>query len=267
MSNEEYFQINRENWNRRTELHLQSDWYRHEAFRQGETSLKEIELEILGDVGGQSILHLQCHFGQDTISLARMGARAVGVDFSDRAIDEARRLADELGVEARFVCCNVYDAASLISERFDRVFVSYGAIGWLPDLQAWARLVAGFLRPGGQLVLVEFHPFIWTFDDDFRELRYDYCSAAPIIEEQQGSYGNPTATAPIRSVGWNHGLGKVVSCALEAGLQLQSLQEFDYSPYACFSHAVEAQPGRFRIEHIAPRIPMVYALTARKLAE
>ncbi len=194
-----------------------------------------------------------------------MGARVVGVDISDRAIEEARRLTAALGLDARFVRCDVYALREHLDERFDRVFVSYGAIGWLPDLERWARLVADFLKPGGELILVEFHPFLWTFDDDFETLKYDYSSPEPIVEESDGTYGAPgVKSEPLRTIGWNHGLGEVVSRVLGAGLRLTGLREHDWSPYDCFSSAVEFAPGRFRVGKIPAKIPLVYALTAVK---
>lgn len=266
MDENELFEMNRVAWNTRTALHLAADWYGHDAFRAGATSLKEIERALLGEVDGQSILHLQCHFGQDTISLARMGARVVGVDLSDAAIDAARSLAKECDADARFVHCNVYDTRTHIQETFDRVFVSYGTIAWLPRVEPWAEVVAASLKPGGELVFVEFHPVLWTFDDDVAKVGYDYDSPEPIVEESTGTYGAPGVTTQLREAGFNHGLGTVVSALLGAGLELSSLREYDYSPYDCFAHAVEEEPGRYRVGTHAARIPLVYSITARKPA-
>ncbi|HKK38655.1 MAG TPA: class I SAM-dependent methyltransferase, partial [Cryomorphaceae bacterium] len=154
----DYQQINRQSWNDRVDSHLKSEFYDVEGFLKGQASLKEIELPLLGDVNGKSILHLQCHFGQDTLSLQRMGANCVGVDLSDKAIEAAQNLNEELGLNARFVACDVYEAPKHIDEKFDVVFTSYGTIGWLPDLDRWAEVIAHFLKPGGKLVFVEFHP-------------------------------------------------------------------------------------------------------------
>src|SRR6187551_1118010 len=160
-----YLDINKASWNQRTAVHVASDFYGVDAFVKGKSSLQQIELGLLGDVAGKSILHLQCHFGQDTLSLARLGAKVTGVDLSDVAITEARKLARELGLSTDFICCNVYDLPQQLEQQFDVVFTSYGAIGWLPDLDRWAQIVRRFLKPGGRLVLVEFHPFVWMFDD------------------------------------------------------------------------------------------------------
>ncbi|HEY0897662.1 MAG TPA: class I SAM-dependent methyltransferase, partial [Sphingobacteriaceae bacterium] len=170
----DYIEINRQSWNNRTAAHLNSAFYDMPAFLEGKSSLKAIELKLLGDLKGKSALHLQCHFGQDTISLERLGATVTGVDLSDQAIESARSIAAQLGSGARFICCNVYDLADHLDGQFDVVFSSYGTISWLPDLAAWARLITRFLKPGGTFVFAEFHPVVWMFDDHFRQVRYNY---------------------------------------------------------------------------------------------
>lgn len=261
---EHYLKINKASWNQRTDAHLKSEFYDVPAFLQGKSSLNSIELDLLGDIQGKSLLHLQCHFGQDTISLARLGARATGVDLADKAIDSARVLADKAKVEADFICCDVYDLPNQLDEKFDIVFTSYGTIGWLPDLDRWAGVVSHFLKPGGRFVFVEFHPVVWMFDDDFKEVGYNYFNKEAIVETEDGTYADREAPIRLQSVSWNHHLGEVVNSLIQNGLQICSLDEFDYSPYNCFNHTVEVEPGRFRIEHLADRIPMVYAIEALK---
>ncbi|HLU86806.1 MAG TPA: class I SAM-dependent methyltransferase [Taishania sp.] len=138
MSNYHYISVNKQAWNDQVDIHLKSDFYDLKGFIQGNTSLKEIELPLLGDISGKSILHLQCHFGQDTISLQRMGASATGVDFSDKAIEAAKQLNSQLNLKTQFICCDVYELPKLLNQQFDIVFTSYGTIGWLPDLDKWA---------------------------------------------------------------------------------------------------------------------------------
>ncbi|MFK7786603.1 MAG: class I SAM-dependent methyltransferase, partial [Crocinitomicaceae bacterium] len=167
MENEDYLEKNKLSWNRRTEVHVDSEFYDNESFINGRSSLNSIELELLGDLAGKKILHLQCHFGQDTISLSRMGAEVVGIDLSDEAIRTAQKLATKTGQSTKFVCCDVYDLPNHLTEKFDIVFTSYGTIGWLPDLDKWANVVQHFLRPGGEFIFAEFHPVVWMFDDDF----------------------------------------------------------------------------------------------------
>lgn len=170
----EYKQINKESWNKRVELHLPSEFYKMDEFLEGATSLKEIELDLLGDVSGKKILHLQCHFGQDSLSLARMGAKVTGVDISDTAIYEARKLNEQLGLDAEFICCDIYDLPSHLNDEFDIVFTSYGTIIWLPDLDKWASVVHRFLRPKGQFIFVDFHPIVEMCNADFTEVQYGY---------------------------------------------------------------------------------------------
>ncbi|RYE50500.1 MAG: class I SAM-dependent methyltransferase [Sphingobacteriales bacterium] len=164
-----YISVNKQSWNNRTASHLKSEFYNVEGFLAGKSSLNSIELDLLGDVSGKSILHLQCHFGQDTISLARLGAKVTGVDLSDKAIDAARDLAEKCGFAVNFICCDVYDLPDNLNEQFDMVFTSYGVIGWLPDLDKWAKIISRFMKPGGSLIFAEFHPVLWMFDNNFKE--------------------------------------------------------------------------------------------------
>jgi SAM-dependent methyltransferase len=256
--------LNRASWNARTRVHLASRFYDLDGWKRGGCSLAPIELEEVGDVRGRRLLHLQCHFGQDTLSWARRGAEVVGLDFSDEAIEAARGLAAEAGLPARFVCADVYDAAAAVGERFDIVFTSYGVLGWLPDLEPWARQVAACLRPGGRLHLVEFHPFVWVFDDGLDRIIYPWDSrGAPIRSEQERTYADPDTEVHLVDVGWNHGTGTVVTALLRAGLVLDGLREHDWSPYSIFPGSVEVAPGRYRTDKL-PGAPLVYSLAAHR---
>jgi SAM-dependent methyltransferase len=179
MSVNNYIEINRRSWNNRTDTHLASAFYDVPGFLKGNSSLKDIELHLLGDVTGKSILHLQCHFGQDTLSLSRLGATVTGVDLSDKAIENAERLAKETGLPADFICCDIYDLPNYLDTTFDIVFTSYGTIGWLPDLDKWANIIARYLKPDGRFIFVEFHPVVWMFDNDFEKVAYNYFNDAP----------------------------------------------------------------------------------------
>lgn len=256
-----YFEINRNSWNKRVGVHLNSTFYDMEAFLSGKSSLKSIELDVLGDVAGLKLLHLQCHFGQDTLSLARLGAQCTGVDLSDVAIAEAQKLNDSLGLNATFICSNVYDYQG---EGFDVVFSSYGTISWLPDLNAWAKVIAHALKPGGRLVFAEFHPVVWMFNDAFNAVSYAYFNRGALEEVESGTYAERNAALQLDYVNWNHGLAEVLQSLLDAGLVLRHVSEYDYSPWPCFAGAVEEPPGCYRIAHLAGKIPMVYALVAEK---
>lgn len=261
-SSDDYIEINKRSWNARTEFHIASEFYDVAGFRGGASSLNDIELDLLGDVTGKRILHLQCHFGQDTLSLARMGAEVTGVDFSDVAIAEARKLSTELGLAAEFVCCDVYDLAKQLTGTFDIVFISYGAIGWLPDLDRWAKVARHFLRPSGKLVLVEFHPVVWMFDEQFQGIQYGYFNRGPIHECSSGTYADKSAPIEFPSVGWNHPISEVLGSLLASGLTLRHFQEYDYSPYGCFDPAVKVDDRKYRIPHLGDKIPMLYSVVA-----
>ncbi|MES2560173.1 MAG: class I SAM-dependent methyltransferase [Bacteroidota bacterium] len=264
-TDKDYITINREAWNQRTGVHLTSDFYNVEGFVQGATSLNSIELGILGDVKGKTILHLQCHFGQDTISLQRLGAKVTGVDLSDKAIEGAKDLAVRVGADARFICSDIYDLPNHLHEQFDIVFTSYGTIGWLPDMDKWAAVVAHFLKPSGKFVFAEFHPVVWMFDDDFAKIGYNYFNTGEIIETESGTYADRNAALKLEYVCWNHGLSEVMNSLIKNGLCIDSFDEFDYSPYNCFRHTIEFEPGKYRIKHLENNVPMVYAIGATKI--
>ncbi len=259
-----YLEINRQSWNNRTDSHLKSDFYDMNGFLKGNTSLNSIELELLGDISGKSVLHLQCHFGQDTISLSRMGAKATGIDLSDKAIENALQIAKDTGSDTRFICCDVYDLPNHLDGQFDMVYTSYGTIGWLPDLDLWAKVISKFLKPGGRLVFVEFHPVVWMFDDNFETIFYRYFNSGAIIESESGTYADKTADITQDYVMWNHSMSEVVNSLIRNGLSLNTLEEYDYSPYNCFNKTIEYEHKKFRIEHLGDKIPMVYAVVATK---
>ncbi|RYE57036.1 MAG: class I SAM-dependent methyltransferase [Sphingobacteriales bacterium] len=260
----EYLNVNKQSWNNRTASHLKSEFYDVKGFLDGISSLNSIELGLLGNVSGKSILHLQCHFGLDTISLARLGAKVTGVDLSDSAIEAAKELAVKAGVDVAFICCDVYDLPDHLAEEFDIVFTSYGVIGWLPDLGKWAKIISNFLKPGGTFVFAEFHPVVWMFDNNFKEVAYNYFKDEPIIEKESGTYADRQAELELTTITWNHSIAEVLTSLFENSIAVKHFYEFDYSPYNCFSNTVEFEPGKFRISHLKNYIPMVYALKANK---
>lgn len=259
-----YIEINRQSWNNRTDTHLNSEFYDLENFIKGKTSLNSIELELLGDLSGKTILHLQCHFGQDTISLSRLGAEVTGVDFSDKAIESAKQIAKETHSNTTFICCDIYDLPNHLDKQFDIVFTSYGTIGWLPDIDKWSKIVSKYLKPNGQFVFVEFHPVVWMFDNNFERIEYRYFNSGSIVETENGTYADKNADITQEYVMWNHGLSEVVNNLIKNGLEIKSLDEYDYSPYNCFNKTIEFEPGKFRIEHLDDKIPMVYSIVAKK---
>jgi len=259
-----YIEINKNLWNKKTEIHYESDFYDVESFKKGKNSLNLIELELLGDVKGKKILHLQCHFGQDTISFARLGAKATGVDLSDKAIEKARQLNDEVGTNATFIQSDIYELPEVLDEQFDIVFTSYGTIGWLPDMDRWAQVINHFLKPGGKFLLVEFHPVIWMFSYDFTKVEFNYLKSDPIIEEEEGTYTNNDADIKEQSVSWNHGIGEVTNALIHAGLIIADMQEYDYSPYDCFQNTIQIAQGKYQIKGLEGKLPMLYSILVHK---
>jgi SAM-dependent methyltransferase len=262
----DYIAINRKLWDEKTKHHVTSAFYNMDGggFVSGDSSLNDIELALLGDVAEKTILHLQCHFGQDTLSLARLGAQATGVDFSGNAIAKAEELNTVLGLNARFICSDIYELPAQLDEQFDIVFTSYGTIGWLPDMARWANIVARYLKPGGRFVFAEFHPVVWMMSYDFTSVAYSYFNREPIVETTTATYASPEANLNLQEIGWNHDLAEVMQSLLSAGLTITSFAEYDYSPYNCFKNMVAIEPGKYQVKGLEGKLPMVYALTAAK---
>lgn len=258
----DYIEINKAAWNIKTAAHVHSEFYKQEAFLAGQNTLQSIELNLLGDVKGKSILHLQCHFGQDTLSLARMGATTVGVDFSEKAIQVAKDANETLGLNSQFVCCNIYDLPQHLKGQFDVVFTSYGTIGWLEDIKGWASIIRTFLKPGGQFVFVEFHPAVWMFSNDFSYVQYSYFHDQPIVEDNEGSYADREANITYQTVGFNHSLSEVIQALLKEGLQIHDFQEYNYSPYNCFPDMEQLDVNQFNLKRFGNKLPMVYSVVA-----
>ena len=260
----DYININKRLWNEKTDIHYKSDFYDVNAFINGKDSLNPIETELLGNIEGKKILHLQCHFGQDTISLARHGASATGVDFSEKAIEKARQLNEQLGTNARFIQSDVYKLPEILDEKFDIVYTSYGVISWLPDMKKWAKVIEHFLKPGGQLVFVEFHPIVWMFSYDFKRVEFDYMESEAIVEELEGTYTDSDVQIKGKSVCWNHGLSTVIDSLIKSGLTLTDFKEYNYSPYDCLENLVEVEEGKYKIKGLENKFPLVYSIKAVK---
>ena len=260
-----YLNANREAWDELARIHVNSPFYDLEGFRNGVTSLRPIELEELGPVEGKDLLHLQCHFGLDTLSWARLGARTTGVDFSTEAISLAKQIAGETGISSRFICSDVYKLPEVLDEQFDVVFTSYGALSWLPDLEAWAAIVNRYLRPGGVFFIAEFHPGLYQFDFNTRRIAYDYFNRlTPYEEEEEGSYADRDSAVRTKTYFWPHSLAEVTGALLRQGLRLLEFREYDYSPYNCFPNMEERAPGEFVFGGFGVSLPHVFSLKLRK---
>jgi ubiquinone/menaquinone biosynthesis C-methylase UbiE len=240
------------------------------AFLGGRCTLLPIEVAEMGEVEGLRLLHLQCHFGLDTLSWARRGAKVTGLDFSSAAIEAARELAEEAGIEARFVQSEVTRAPEALGgERFDRVFTSWGVLGWLPDLAAWARAVEACIEPGGAFYIVEIHPTAWLFEGPVSggpRRAYPYFrEETPLVEDTEGSYAQRDAEVRNRrNYSWIFELSRVVQVLLDVGLRLEFLHEHDANCNDIFEGMVRGEDGLYRLPEGSLSLPLSFSLMARK---
>ena len=263
---DEWRELNRAWWDERVPLHVGSDFYDVEGFRAGRATLEPFERRLAGDVTGLQVAHLQCHFGLDSLGWARLGASVVGLDFSQPAVDAANGLAAELGLDARFVCADVYDAPEALGvDAFDLVYTGLGALNWLPDLDRWASAVAALIRPGGRLLLSEFHPFSWVFSFEGLTVEYDYFVDGTLEDGAQGSYAAlDAATEHNGTIEFAHPMGEIVTSIVRSGLEITVLEEYDHTLYQRLPHLVRADDGTYRQPEGSPRLPLMFALVARK---
>jgi SAM-dependent methyltransferase len=259
-------EVNRAFWDERVPIHTKSDFYDVEGFLAGATALRPFEPEELGDVRGLSLVHLQCHFGLDTLSWARLGAEVTGLDFSAPAMEAAADLARRAGLEAEWVCSDVYDAPrALGGRRFDVVYTGLGALNWLDDIDRWADTVTELLAPGGRLHLVEFHPLTEVFADDTLDVAYGYFHEGPREwAPEEGSYAEEQATTEHNSTEeWAHPLGEVVTAIAERGLRIELLHEHDYTLFPRWPSLRRESGGIYRFPPEVPSLPLMYSLVAR----
>jgi SAM-dependent methyltransferase len=265
---DEYIASNRRLWNDWTSIHEQSAHYDLAGFKAGKSSLTPVDVDEVGPVAGKSLLHLQCHFGKDTLSWARLGATVTGADFSDRAVALARALSADLGIPATFVCANLYDLPTVLEEKFDIVFTGGGALLWLPDLPAWGRVVAHFLKPGGTFYVRDIHPVSWMFEDgpDVGDLQLTYSyfqTGEPLRFDVHGSYAEPEADYHSVEYSWNHSLSATINALLDAGLRLEFLHEFPYTDHHTqFRDMEQDADGWWRLSGPAAYIPLMFSLKA-----
>lgn len=277
MNHDEYLAENRAAWEELAEIHPGTEFYDVASFLDGETALLPLEREELGDIVGEEtrLLHLQCHFGLDTLSWAREGATVVGVDFAETAVEKARELAAETGLDERasFVRSDVYDVPETVAGEFDVVFTSYGVLYWLPDLTAWAEVVADALAPGGTFYVADSHPFTDTLGEestaDDPVFRYPYFPREePETYDEEGSYADRDADIEhTRSHGWPHSMGEIVTALTDAGLEIEFLHEHPWSMYQAVDAMEADEAGRWWLPGLAHDLPFVFSLRAKKSAE
>lgn len=262
---------NRQNWNERAEIHAQdrTGFYAIDAFLRGEDTLFPIEQRELGNIAGLKLAHFQCHIGIDTLCLVRRGAIATGLDFSPRAIAEAEQLAARAGLSAHFVLGQVYDAPSLLGSDFDMVFTSWGTITWLDDIDAWARAIAGVLKPGGRLYFADSNPSIMSLEEVGGRVVAQYNWHSPRDEPQRfvpnTTYtGDETPLATNVNYEWMRGTSDVIDALLRAGMRLDWIHEHELLPFKLFPMMVDAGGRMFRLPDGHPRMAMALSLQATR---
>ena len=265
---DEYLKANQKLWNEWTGEHEKSPFYDLEGFKAGRERLRSIELEELGDVRGKTLLHLQCHFGLDTLAWARHGAIVTGVDLSDESIRLARSLSKELNIPAQFICSDILTLPDPLQGQFDIVFTSYGVLHWIRDLKRWAQVIVHFLRSGGFFYIVEDHPFMRVFSSDPEQgIKVDnpyFFSEEPYKAETEGSYATNFEGEKRTYYMWDHSIGEIVTSLIEAGLRIEFLHEFPFALRAKFPTMVKGEDGYWRFGREHNMIPLLFSLKARK---
>ena len=270
----DYITLNKANWDERAPLHAASAGYETQALVDDPAHLSEVvrfDLPLLGDISGAKGVHLQCHIGTDTLSLARLGAQMTGLDFSPAAIVQARLLAQRAGANLEFVEANVFEAAeALPRESFDLVYTGIGALNWLPSIERWANSVASLLKPGGRLFIREGHPVLYALNDDRQDalvIEHAYFEReTPLILDSEQTYvetdGRLTATITHE---WNHGMGEIISALLSHSMQITGLVEHDSIPWEALPGQMSCDHhGEWRLDRDRWRAPLSYTLQAIK---
>jgi SAM-dependent methyltransferase len=272
---DDYRDVNRASWDDRVAAHTASPDYAVARFTEDASFLSEVvsfDAPRLGDIAGLDAVHLQCHIGTDTVSLARLGARVTGLDFSAPALEQGRRLAAAVGLDVEFVESDLYGAPEVLGrERFDLVYTGIGAICWLPDIRRWAAVVASVMRPGGRLFMREGHPVLWSLadprPDSLLALEYPYFEQRePTVWDEGGTYVQTDQVFTHNLTHeWNHGLGEIVTALFDAGLELTALEEHDSVPWDAIPGQMTAiGGGEFRLSDRPERLPHSYTLQARR---
>ncbi|TCN39737.1 methyltransferase family protein [Kribbella orskensis] len=273
---DDYRVLNRASWDERVPAHAASPDYMLERFVDDPDFLSGVvrfDVPRLGDISGLRGVHLQCHIGTDTVSLARLGARMSGLDFSTPAIEQAQGFADRLGLEVDFHQADVYDAVEVLGgASYDLVFTGIGAIGWLPSIERWANTVAGLLKPGGRLFIREGHPMLWALEGSKHPglitLGYPYFETEePMVWDEGGTYvATDVEFQHNVTHEWNHGLAEIMNALMTAGMEITAFEEHDSVPWEALPGHMTLDPesGEWRLTEHPERLPASYTLQARR---
>ena len=263
-SNNRYIQENRKAWEEKTTIHINSEMYNAQGFLNGKNTLHNTELKELGDVNDKKIIHLQCHFGLDTLSLARLGAIVTGVDFSSTAIEYARKLSEKTKINARFIESDIYDVSVNVNDKYDIVFTSYGAICWISDIRKWAEVVSSLLKPEGALVLVDFQPMFQYMDFHLSDTKRSYFNRQPITRKWEGTYTDYENNIVTIEHNWNHGIGEIFHALKDNNIYVENFEEYSYLPINWFPGLIEGNDGLFRTIDSEGMYPLLFSIKAVK---
>ncbi|MGD1118230.1 MAG: class I SAM-dependent methyltransferase [Dehalococcoidales bacterium] len=266
---DKYLEYNKAAWNESIPIHEKSAFYDVAGFKAGKKMmLMPFELDEVGDVRGKSLLHLQCHFGMDTLTWGRRGAKVTGVDFSEDAISLARKLSKETGIKGEFICSDIYELQETHQNKYDIVYTSGGVLCWLPDLNKWGKIIAHFLKPGGFFYIMEGHPFMMVFDNSKTATQLNVANSyfhrtAPTRWEPDSDYADPAAITSYGSYEWTHSLGDIINGLIGAGLKIEFLHEHTAIFYKVFPFMTRGKDGFWHLE--GDKLPLVFSLKAVKV--
>lgn len=259
-----YIAANKKWWNNVTSIHARSKLYDLEGFKKGKSSLVSIEKEEIGKVRGKSLLHLMCHFGMDTLSWARLGAKVTGVDIADKSVKLAQQLSEDTNIPAKFICSDVYNLPKVLNKKFDIIFMSYGVLCWLSDLQNWAKIIKHFLKKGGIFYISELHPFTNILSYDFK-FNFDYFDKGPNIDDSTGTYADWNAKIKGSTYLWSYTISDVINALLKEGLKIEHVHEFPFTMYDQFPGLMKKnKKGQYVLKNKEIQIPLLFSLKATK---
>ena len=269
VKDDKYMNVNLKRWNELVDINAQSELYNLEDFKKGNSSLHSIELKELGNVKGKTLLHLQCHFGMDTLSWARLGADVTGIDYSKNAINLAKELSKELNIPARFIQSNIYDIKDVIKEEFDIIYTSYGVLCWLPDMGKWAQIISSSLKPGGIFYVIDSHPFGFLIDEnqDAFKVGYNYFTHGEPVQWEEGeSYADPTFKLKNqKSYEWFHTMGEIVNSLIDVDLKIEFLHEFPFCYHNIHPDMKLREDGYYEFINLNFSVPMMFSIRAHKI--
>lgn len=260
----DYTKVNKKWWDNITSVHAKSSLYNLKKFGKSATSLQTVELQELGTIKGKTILHLLCHFGMDSLSLARKGARVTGVDLSSQSILLAKSLSQELKIPADFICSDVYTLDKKLDKKFDIIFMSYGVLLWLSDLKKFGKILNRFLKKGGIFYIVELHPFTNILSYDFK-LQYDYFDKGPFLDDADGSYTNWNEKTKGITYEWSYTISDIFEMLKDNGFELEFFHEFPFTMYNQFPGFMKKnKKGQYVLKNKKIQMPLLFSLKARK---